>query len=84
MNRIYGRHEFGQPCITCKAELIRTSEEYWCCPNGHGKLHNAQDIRLSVAERERKRLWAGFDKALRAWTKWLKKCPWPAPGVLQR
>lgn len=26
------------PCKECGAELIRTSERYCCCPNGHGKL----------------------------------------------
>jgi len=30
-------NQFGQ-CAICQAELIRTSERYACCPNGHGKL----------------------------------------------
>ena len=26
------------PCSECGAALVRTSAEYWCCPNGHGRL----------------------------------------------
>lgn len=25
-------------CSECAAPLVRTSELYWACPNGHGKL----------------------------------------------
>src|SRR5579859_264895 len=41
-------------CPECGAELVRTSERYECCPNGHGKLLPCQrfGFRQGIAKRE--------------------------------
>jgi hypothetical protein len=60
-------------CDECKVELIRTSEEWYCCPEGHGKLVRAQDCRPGTALRERNRLLTAFERALPRWCRWLEK-----------
>lgn len=61
-------------CEECKAELIRTSELYYCCPNGHGKLFAAiGECRFGTAKREAHRSANLFAKALPRYLRAAKK-----------
>ena len=71
----------SKTCETCKAELIRTSELYYSCPNAHGRLVQACDPRPRIAERENKRAANLFAKYLPRYLRWLKK--WAGGGSSQ-
>jgi hypothetical protein len=43
---------FSLRCQQCGEYLVRTSERYLTCPNGHGRLHEAEDCRAEEARRE--------------------------------
>ena len=48
---------FVPECKECGAEMIATSDEFVCCPNGHGKLHpRCRNFLLLMRER-RKAIW---------------------------
>ena len=40
-------------CAICGKALLRTSEEWWACGDGHGPLVGAVDVRERVAAKER-------------------------------
>ena len=72
-------------CPECQAELIRTSVQYLCCPNGHGKLIGNFDYNGRVMGEKHE--WTAklkrFDRDLKKWTDYLKKPqrkPAPAEG----
>lgn len=52
-----------ETCETCRAMLIRTSNLYLCCPNGHGKLVPNADGRKPAALPDCKQAW-------KRWCKW--------------
>jgi len=50
------RHPFGllfaPKCSECGRLLVRTSERYYACPDGHGRLVEAADCELVRARAE--------------------------------
>ncbi len=72
---MYGRTTLRRPekCAECQAELIRTSEMYLCCPNGHGKLVSNFAGRYGTARREIKAPAVAWGKAVKAYDRAAKK-----------
>lgn len=62
----------GRKCPQCGAELVRTSERYAACPNGHGKLvpiavkDQAASARIAAADRDFERRLELAEQAVKA------------------
>lgn len=43
---------FSLRCQECGKPLVRTSERYLACPDGHGRLHDAQEAQPAEGPHE--------------------------------
>ena len=65
---------YHKKCDWCGGELIRTSELYCACPNGHGKLvSNGYGGRRSVVLKERNHAGIQFSKYVKAYDRSVRK-----------
>ncbi len=52
-------------CAECQAKLVRTSERYLCCPQGHGRLVPNHGGRYGKARLEDVQPAVAYEKALK-------------------